>query len=297
MLLAVIILGITSCLFLFLFLFQKQETKSITRQLREIGNSETNALIHAENGFTARELVNEINALLKAARDNRIYYQQKRHNLEQMMTNISHDLRTPLTSALGYIDLIRRSGLPPEEKSREIDIVGQRLHQLEELIDSFFEFSKVIAGDKQPDMEELNLAAVLEASIARYYDDYCAQNRQIAFYCEKTKLYIFSNRNMLTRIFDNLIGNALKHGLGNLTVSVHEDDAVQISFENRPADSGLDISRIFDEFYTTDISRTKGNTGLGLAIAKQFSEMLGGSISASYQEESFCVTVSLPPKK
>ena len=107
---------------------------------------------------------------------------------------------------------------------------------------------------------------------------------------------------MLLRIFDNLISNALKHGTGNLTVSVdlaenvQADKTVQITFENELHDSDMDIKHIFDEFYTTDISRTKGNTGLGLAIVKQFTEILNGSISARNTDGLFAMTVFLPEK-
>lgn len=79
-----------------------------------------------------------------------------------MMTNISHDLRTPLTSAMGYVGIMKNSDLSREEQKREIEIIEKRLIRLEELLDAFFEFSKIISGDNLPDMEEVNLVAVLE---------------------------------------------------------------------------------------------------------------------------------------
>ena len=316
MLLSTIILGIVCALLLFLLLLYRQETKSIAQQLRELKRKETNALLHTENAF-ALELTREINALLKETREGRAHYAKKQHDLEQMMTNISHDLRTPLTSAMGYLDIILRTDLPAPEKERELAIVAQRLHRLEELINSFFEFSQVIAGEGRPEKKELNLIGVLEESIAHYYDDYCAKNRAIMLDCAPGKLPISSNQNMLLRIFDNLIGNSLKHGEGTLTISVRlcaqqknypdmpfqnmttisgnaaisAGRFVAIRFENTLSGAQPDIDRIFDEFYTTDISRTKGNTGLGLAIAKQFTQMLGGRISASYEEGRFAVVV------
>ena len=102
------------------------------------------------------------------------------------------------------------------------------------------------------------------------------------------------------RIFDNLISNALKHGTGNLTISVdlvkdiQSNETVQIRFANELHDPAMDINHIFDEFYTTDISRTKGNTGLGLAIVKQFTEILNGSISAQNADGLFTMTVLFP---
>ena len=301
MLPAIIILGITSCILLFLLLLQKNEIRSISNQLREIKPQDTNELIHSGgSGRASADLINEINALLRQMQRSRIHYQQKNHALEQMMTNISHDLRTPLTSAMGYIHIIQGSDLTEDEKNRELAIIEKRLVRLEELINSFFEFSQIISNDMAPEKAECNIIAVLEESIAHYYDDYCARDRQILFECRQHKLMIYSNKNMLLRIFDNLISNSLKHGTGNLTVSVtlakdvQASEIVQIRFENELHDSDIDINHIFDEFYTTDISRTKGNTGLGLAIVKQFTEILNGSLSARNADGLFMMTVFLP---
>lgn len=291
----VILLALAVGVLLFLVLLQRREISSMTRQLRDIKSQETNALLHSDgSGKAYADLINEINALLREMHQSRMRYQQKNHALEQMMTNISHDLRTPLTSAMGYIQLIQDSNLTEEEKRRALAVIEKRLLRLEELINSFFEFSKIISNEKPPERAELNLIAVLEEAIAHYYDDYCAQNREIMFRCSQHKLTLRSNKNMLLRIFDNLIGNALKHGSGTLTVSVEDGEAVHIRFENQLLDADVDTERIFEEFYTTDISRTKGNTGLGLAIVKQFTEMLGGSVAAQHENGVFSLTVVLP---
>lgn len=295
MLFILVILGITSAILLFLLLLQRQEIRSISRQLKEIKEQDSNLLVHSA-GSNSTELINEINALLQELQRSRIHYQQKNHALEQMMTNISHDLRTPLTSAMGYIHIIQNSDLTEEEKERELAIIEKRLSRLEELINSFFEFSQIISNENAPEKTDINIVAVLEESIAHYYDDYCSKGREIILNCTQHKLMIYSNKNMLLRIFDNLISNALKHGVGNLIVSIDLAENIQVQFENEPQDSDIDINHIFDEFYTTDISRTKGNTGLGLAIVKQFTEILNGSVSAKNQEGVFVMTVQLPIK-
>lgn len=285
-----VILGIAAVILLVLHIQHKSELKSIAEQIRDLKNKDTNSLVHSKSG-TADELILEINSLLKELRSSRIVYNQKNHSLDQMMTNISHDLRTPLTSAMGYIDLLRNSEMPEAEKNREIDIIEKRLVRLEELINSFFELSKAVSSGKSPEKTNVNLVSVLEEAIVHYYDDYCSQNKRIIFNCEYRKIDLFSNRNMLLRVFDNLIGNALKHGGGDLTVTVEKSDGVLIGFRNAIGSSEIDIEHIFDEFYTTDISRTKGNTGLGLAIAKQFTEILDGSIGAVTDDGNFIITV------
>lgn len=273
----------------------RREINNITLQLNEVKDINTNLLVHSKTG-TADQLINEINSLLRKIRDIRADYSRKSHELEQMMTNISHDLRTPLTSAMGYINLIQNADLSETEKSRELDIVGRRLVRLEELINSFFELSQIVSSGKEPKKTEINLISVLEESIVHYYDDYCNQGRLIDLECEYRKLMFFSNQNMLMRIFDNLISNALKHGNGDLKINVKSTENLQITFTNEYSSADMDIEHIFDEFYTTDISRTKGNTGLGLAISKQFTELLGGNIKANLNGNSFILTITFTKK-
>ena len=286
-----VVFGIVIVILLFLLIMQRREAKSILEQLKRISKQDSNEMIHAENGSLSDELINEINALLKEMRHSKEQYRQRSHQMDQMITNISHDLRTPLTSAMGYINIVLNSDLPSDEREKQIRIVEQRLLQLEELLQSFFEFSKIISGGHKPEIEAINLVEILQESIVHYYDDFCEQEREIVFICEQRELVIHSNRNMLVRIFDNLIGNAYKHGEGNLTVKLISSENICICFENKLYNSDIDINRIFDEFYTTDISRTKGHTGLGLAIAKQFVQMLDGEIGAKYEEGVFEVEI------
>ena len=289
MTLLIVILSMLVCVLLLLLFLHIHVTRSLARQLRMLRELDTNQHIHSQNG-TANALINEINLLLKELREQQADYQQKVHALEQMLTNLSHDLRTPLTSAMGYVSILRSSEPSPEEIERELCIVENRLSRLEELIDSFFEFSKVISSGKKPEMTELNLIAVLEESIVHYYDDFTSQGRQITLRCDAQRLMLLSNREMLLRVFDNLIGNAWKHSSGNLIVTVELTDGIALHFQNNTAQP-IDIVHIFDEFYTTDISRTRGNTGLGLAIARQFTELLGGQISATQENEVLCLTI------
>ena len=200
------------------------------------------------------------------------------------MTNISHDLRTPLTSALGYIDIILKSDLSEEEKKKDLITIEKRLRRLEELISSFFEFSRIISTNKLPTLEE---------SVIVFYDDYKKNNRKILLDCNQRKIIINSNKMLLTRIFENLIGNAYKHSNSDLIIKVEKLNKVKIIFSNELLDNDIDIDRIFDEFYTVDISRTKEGTGLGLAIAKEFTRQLNGKIYAEKQKNQLKIIIEL----
>ena len=171
-------------------------------------------------------------------------------------------------------------------------IVENRLLRLEELINSFFEFSIITTDNKKIDMEQTNLVAVVEECISHYYDDFTREKRKVVFVNDIKKYNILSNAEILKRIIDNLISNSLKHSNSDLIIKLTEKNDIRLSFENDIVDTNIDIEHIFDEFYTSDISRTKGNVGLGLAIAKEFTEMLGGNISANKLKNKMMIKIS-----
>lgn len=289
----IIILSIVVFLLIIYLFLVKKELNRISVKINEYKVSNSNSLIHSKiSNCQLSKLINNINSLLSDIKSQKIFYEHKNKELKKMMTNISHDLRTPLTSALGYIDIILNSELKEEEKQKKLVIIKNRLERLEELINSFFEFSKIFSSDKKPDLAQINLIALVEECILHYYEDYKKQDRQIMLKKSVVRCQILSNRNMLTRVFDNLIGNALKHDNGNLEIKIDTNDKkVKVVFSNNLLNENLDIDHIFDEFYTTEISRTKGNNGLGLAIAKEFTEILNGTIYA--QKESGKIMIFL----
>ncbi len=292
-LLVMIILGLSTYLFC-----MKLELKRITESMKKMGKNDSNLLLHQElPSKELHSLMIEINCLLEEMKQQEILFERNNHSLKKMMMNISHDLRTPLTSALGYIDILLSSNLSKEEQEKELRIIEERLKRLEELISSFFDFSKIIFQKEPLETEEVNIIAVIEESIAHSYEDYLRENRQIVFDRENSKIKIDSNIEMLTRIFDNLIGNALKHGIGDLEITVHQTESLKIVFRNQLKNKKLEVDKIFDEFYTEDISRTKGGTGLGLAIAKEFTEQLGGKIEAKKEKNYLKIIFHLPKKE
>lgn len=281
-------------LIIYLFLLKK-ELRRITCEIK-IQRQDTNQLLHSSFSCTElNALLLEMNTILKSTKEEKIAMEKDKETFHKMILNISHDLRTPLTSALGYIDLLLFSNLNKEGK-KELKIIEERLKRLEELINSFFAFSKVISDSNKPSLEKVNLVSILEESIIHYYEDYEKKNRTIQFSSANRKCEIFSNKDMLFRVFDNLIGNAFKHSNGNLEIILKKKNEIKIEFKNELSIQELDIEHIFDEFYTVDISRTKGNTGLGLAIVKEFTEELGGSIKATKKKNQFFIVITFPLK-
>ncbi|MCD7950322.1 MAG: HAMP domain-containing histidine kinase [Erysipelotrichaceae bacterium] len=275
----------------YLFLINK-ELKSIPDKIESIKNSQSNQLMHTQyNIKNINSILIEINHLLKKSNAMALQYELKNQSLRKMMTNISHDLRTPLTSAVGYIDIILNNEMSEEERLKELKIIEERLRKLEELINSLFEFSKIVSSDNNIEMEKVNLISVLENSIIDFYDDYSKQNRMIHIDNFYRQIELDSNVMLLTRIFDNLINNAFVHSHSDLYIQVIKDEDIQIIFTNDLMNNDIDVDKMFEEFYTTDISRTNGNTGLGLAIAKEFVLRLDGQIYATKDNGQLSIIV------
>ncbi len=289
----VIVVLVILIAFILCYVFlEKAEIKRLKKELDFIMSNDTNRILHTEfNSKELKEFVSAVNMYLSEIQKRKTEIEHKNNNLMVMMRNISHDLRTPLTSAAGYTDLILNSDLTEDEKISEMKIVEARLKRLTELVDSFFEFSKILTTNKEIELETVNLIGILEECIGNFYEDYKKKNREVDFITSNNKISISTNRTMLSRIFENLISNALKYGSGNLTIEVISEnaDVIRISFTNRIIDKDLDTGRIFDDFYTTDISRTKGSTGLGLAIAKEFTEQLNGNIEAHIEDDKLVI--------
>lgn len=288
----IVVLVILIAFILCYVFLEKAEIKRLKKELDFIMSNDTNSILHTEfNSKELKEFVSAVNMYLSEIQKRKTEIEHKNNNLMVMMRNISHDLRTPLTSAAGYTDLILNSDLTEDEKICEMKIVEARLKRLNELVDSFFEFSKILTTNKEIELETVNLIGILEECIGNFYEDYKKENREVDFITSNNKISISTNRTMLSRIFENLISNALKYGSGNLTIEVISEnaDVIRISFTNRIIDKDLDTGRIFDDFYTTDISRTKGSTGLGLAIAKEFTEQLNGNIEAHIEDDKLVI--------
>lgn len=289
----IILIIVIIILLTYLFLYHN-EIKHISKEIDIIKDLNSNTLIHSKyNLKIINNLIYKINNLLTESKNIKIDYGNKNKSLMKMMTNISHDLRTPLTSALGYIDIILKSDLSEEEKKRDLITIEKRLRRLEELISSFFEFSKIISINKRPTLEKINLTSVLEESVIVFYDDYKKNNREILLDCNQRKIIINSNKMLLTRIFENLIGNAYKHSNSDLSIKVEIANKVKIIFSNELLDDDVDVDKIFDEFYTVDISRTKEGTGLGLTIAKEFTRQLNGKIYAEKRKGQLKIIIEL----
>src|SRR5690554_5099336 len=267
----------------------KKGIRNITAVLAKTRKNGFGRRIHVGMRYrNLEELAAEMNMLL----DKFQAIIEEKHELEmshrQLVSDISHDIRTPLTSLLGFVEVLREDrDINLRQQKEYLDIIYTKGLSLYRLIQEFFELSKLESEDMEIEPEKLNLTDILSDVIASFYQDFVINGITPDIQIPEEKLYIIGNRAAVERIIQNLLSNALKYGGsgGAIGVSVREDgDRIWTDIW----DNGLgilekDIPFLFNRLYTTELSRNERmrGSGLGLAISKQLAEKLDGGITVS----------------
>lgn len=243
------------------------------------------------------ELVNGFNRAVQFHRDKAAAYKRENRSYRESIVSISHDIRTPLTSAKGYIQMLLKDQEPDADRQRAyMENIERRIDDVTDMLSQLFEYARIEADEIVMYRERINLSNLLEDTLSLFYEDFTAKGCEPEIHICKTPCYICADVHCVRRILENLIRNALVHGTGGYVFSLEkEGETVEIAVSNR-TDSieADDMERIFDRFYTTDLSRSRKTTGLGLAIVKRFAEKMGGRISAEFCEDVFTVRVLFP---
>lgn len=218
----------------------------------------------------------------------------------ELITNVAHDLRTPLTSIIGYLELLAgNTKVPAEMEHKYIEIAYSKARRLEKLIEDLFGFTKLNYGKIAMHVGQLDIVKLLSQLLEEAYPNFVEKNLSYDLQSNVPAKTISADGNLLARLFDNLIGNAIKYGADGkrVLVKIHaEDDTVTVSVTNYgyviPAD---ELPLLFNKFYRVEQSRstTTGGTGLGLAIAKEIVDMHGGTFSVSSDLNGTVFTVKL----
>ena len=262
------------------------------------GDLNTNIDVRGDNEFS--EIAANIN---KMSEEIRVLMESERHNEKsknEMITNIAHDLRTPLTSILGYLDLINKRELTEDTKKEYLKIVYEKSKKLQDLIESLFSFTKTNSSKLVLKIDKIDIIKLLCQLMEEFYPNFedkgitCSVNTNIDSYV------IDGDGTLLARLFDNLINNAVKYGADGKRIDVKiiaENNIVKIAVINYgkviPQD---ELPLIFDKFYRVDQARNSGTggTGLGLAIAKNITELHHGVIEVTSDLGGTVFSVTLP---
>ena len=272
----------------------KKSAREISAEFKSRLKTDTNTLIGiSSRDRDMRKLADSVNKQLSVLRRERLRYTQGDTELKTAITNISHDLRTPLTAICGYLDMMKN-----EEKSEKLagylDIIEDRAALMKQLTEELFRYSVIISENEEHQTEEVTVNSVLEDSIMGYYAALCERGIEPSVRITEKPIVRNLNRADLARVFANLIANALKYSDGDLGISLDDDGVITFS-NTASAFDGIDVGRLFERFYTVESARN--STGLGLSIARNLVERMGGTISAEYSDNLLCITIRFPSEQ
>ncbi len=261
-------------------ILMRRAADEIRQGFEEKLKEDTNTLISISSGDKAmRRLAGSINIQLRALRRIRHRYVQGDLELKNAITNISHDIRTPLTAVCAYLDLLDACE-KSAEAAKYLAIIRNRTEMLGQLTEELFCYSVTTAPNQEFVMEEIVMNGVLEESIAGFYAVLQEKNIMPKVRITEKKIVRRLNRDALLRVFANIINNAVKYSDGDLEVELTE--LGEVIFSNRASRlNEVQVGKLFDRFYTVEASRK--STGLGLSIAKTLTERMNGTILAGYE--------------
>ena len=281
------------CLLAYLLVL-RHSLREAAEELDEKLRTDTNTLISISSGDRAMQsLVTHINRQLQALRRERLRLHSGNAELTAAVTNISHDLRTPLTALCGYLDLLEQEP-QTEAAARYLTVIRERTDAMRALTEELFRYSVLTATADELHTEPVCLNDVLEQSLAGFYGALSARGITPSVQLPEEKVIRPLDAAALRRVFDNILSNAAKYSDGDLTVTLSPDGSVTFS-NHASALSRVEAARLFDRFYTVDSAR--GSTGLGLSIAKLLTEKLHGTISADYENETLRICRAFPTEK
>lgn len=239
---------------------------------------------------SSEELLSQVNGLLRDGEDERSDFRRREQALRRQIANVSHDLRTPLTSILGYLQLLENQSVTEEQRKEYLEIIEGRARVLQSLITSFYDLSRLEAGEYPLERERVDLREVIGALLAAFYDE-LESRFSVSVDLPEDLPPVWGDKTAMTRVYSNLIRNALEHGSGTLSISAaREGETVVTRFTNGGAElTAEDVPHVFDRFYTSDKTRSGHNTGLGLAIVKTLTEQMLGTVGAELTAGSFSV--------
>ena len=276
LLLSIILLFISMFLIIKLCII-KHSIKEIEKAFTYILKSDTNNIITiSSSDKDIKNLAININDNLIDLRKQTIQFKSGNQELKKLITNISHDLRTPLTSIKGYIDLVQKENLSSKQK-QYLKIIEKKSNEMTELTNQLFEFSKLM--DVDIEKEECCINEILEETLVGYYNIFKEKNiiPQVSI-CSK-KIYKLVNKISIVRIFENILSNVSKYSTGDFKVVMYDNGTIIFSNKANSLDTTT-VQKIFERYFS--VENAKESSGIGLSIAKKLTEFNGGTIKATY---------------
>lgn len=291
---ACIILVVIAVLGMGLAFYYRHQIKNVKSQISFLNQHETNMLITSDqkSGCVA-ELTDELNTLIEQTAALRKEIADNESHLKDTIINLSHDIRTPLTSMAGYFQLLLKSD-DPVERQQYAAVISDRLSSLKEMLDELFTYAKLTNKAYEVELSPCAVNEILLSVLFSFYKDIKQRDIEPLVNVPEQDIFIQGNDPALRRIFQNILKNCIEHGNNQLSVRlINTADTVQIYFENDyQTQEPIDANKVFDRFYKADGARSKTSTGLGLSIAKELVERLNGSITGNVKNDIFTITIT-----
>lgn len=284
------LLAFIGMLFVKVYLLKKS-AREINKAFAEKIRNDTNTLIQiSSHDKDMRELASSLNTQLKYFNQSRQKFEHGDLELKEAITNISHDLRTPLTAIYGYLKLLQNEECSEAGKTY-LTAVENRTKAMKQLTEELFQYTLAASDSEKLMIEAINLNGILESCISSYYAVLKQNNIIPEIKIPDKKVFCMGNENALTRVLGNMISNAIKYSDGDMKITLSENGEITVSNMAYGLDE-IQVGRLFDRFYTVETARK--STGLGLAISKTLIEKMNGSISAKYENNRLSIHIFLP---
>lgn len=283
-----IILSIALTMLAIVHFSYRRYIRRLCRHLAFIKKNQTNLNLRSELPYPELErLVGLIGEVMSQTKKMRIDLQKNADRLREDISNLSHDIRTPLTSLDGYVQLLAEVKTE-EERERIYDIIRRRIRSLGDILEELFDYARFGDEDYKLKFEEIDIAKTVLESVIVFYDAFNARGLTPTIEYDETPFMAMSNQQAVHRLVQNIVKNALDHGKKDVKITLKKEEAGFI-FEcandvEHPEE--IDLEQVFSRFYKADSARSRTSGGLGLAISKSLAELLGASISAALEQDA-----------
>ena len=281
------------CILLLKIYMLKKSVREIRTDFGERGKLDSNSLIGVSSrDKDIRALTNDMNHSIVDLRKAFHKYKEGDREVRTAITNISHDIRTPLTAICGYLALMKKQEKSPEME-RYLDIIDERAEHMKTLTEGLFSYSLILNSEDTVELEDVNLNKVLEDCIMEYYGALTERGIEPTVDITEKKIVRKLDKTHIDRAISNVISNAIKYSDGDFDIKL-KDDGTMIFSNKASGITSVEAARLFDRFYTVETGRS--STGLGLSIARTFVEKMGGEIGAEYKDGKLAIKIAFPER-
>lgn len=294
----IIVLSIALIIVTIKYILYRRQIVSICRQLQFLENDMTNHKVRTDlKSKEILQLAELINDMCENHNKKEVILLNKDKRLKETLTSVSHDIRTPLTSLKGYFELLM-SEEDMDKKLQYAGVMSERMDNLSDLLDELFTYTKLQNQDYQMEMSEQDMTKLTLETIFSFYEIFKEKGYEPSLDIDEKSYIVMCNDVAVKRVISNVIKNALVHGMGDIKLSYKMEErnndrkVIKFTCENTiPHPENMDITQVFDRFYKADRARKEKSTGLGLAIAKEMVERMGGKIEAKLVGDIFKIVI------